>query len=73
MMKNGASWHASEAIKYDVMGATGMAIRHYTMAVRHLGELIGTNEHPKLQFIHMGRRDAMLERIHRLWKEKWRA
>ncbi len=73
MMKNGASRHASEAIKYDGMGATGMAIRHYTMAIWHLGEMIGANEHPKLQFIHMGRRDAMLKRIHRLWKEKWRA
>ena len=62
-MARDASFHASEAILYDSMGAAGMAIHHYGEAICALGMLLAAHPDTRLRLIYEARCDSYLNRI----------
>ena len=62
-MARGASFHASEAILYDSLGAAGMAIHHYGEAIYALRMLLAAHPNTRLRLIHETRCDSYRHRI----------
>ena len=62
-MARDASFHASEAILYDSLGAAGMAIHHYGEAVCALRMLLAAHPGTRLRLICETRCDSYLYRI----------
>ena len=62
-MARDASFHASEAILYDSMGAAGMAIHHYGEAICALGMLLAAHPDTRLRLIYEARCDSYRHRI----------
>ena len=59
----GASFHASEAILYDSLGAAGMAIHHYGEAICALGMLLAAHPGTWLRYSYEARCDSYRHRI----------
>ena len=59
----GASFHASEAILYDSMGAAGMAVRHYGEAIYALRMLLAAHPDTRLRLVYEARCDSYRHRI----------
>ena len=62
-MARNASFHASEAILYDSMGAAGMAIHHYWEAICALRMLLATYPGTRLRLVYEARCDSYRHRI----------
>ena len=62
-MARGASFHASEAILYDSLGAAGMAIHHYGEAICALRMLLAAHPSMWLRYSYEARCDSYLYRI----------
>ena len=62
-MARGASFHASEAILYDFLGAAGMAIYHYGEAICALRMLLAAHPGMSLRLICEARCDSYRYRI----------
>ena len=62
-MARGASFHASEAILYDSLGAAGMAIHHYGEAICALRMLLVAHPNTCLRLICEARCDSYRHRI----------
>ena len=62
-MARGASFHASEAILYDSLGAADMAIHHYGEATCALGMLLAAHPGMSLRLICEARCDSYRHRI----------
>ena len=59
----GASFHASEAILYDSLGAAGMPIRHYREGIRVLRMLLAAHPDTRLRLVYEARCDSYRHRI----------
>ena len=59
----GASFHASEAILYDSLGAAGMAIHHYGEAICALRMLLAAHPDTRLRLVYEARCDSYRHRI----------
>ena len=59
----GASFHASEAIRYDSMGAAGMAVRHYGEAIYSLRMLLAAHPDTRFRLVYEARCDSYRHRI----------
>ena len=62
-LARGASFHASEAILYDSLGAAGMAIHHYGEAICALRVLLAAHPDTRLRLIYEARCDSYRHRI----------
>ena len=58
-----ASWHASEAIRYDSLGAAGIAIHHYGEAICMLRMLLAAHPGTCLRLVYEARCDSYRHRI----------
>lgn len=68
-LANDASWHASEAIRHDSLGAAGMAIHHYGEGICALGMLLAAHPGTRLRFIYEARCDSYRHRIDTLKRQ----
>ena len=59
----GASFHASEAILYDSMGAAGMAVHHYGEGIYALRMLLAAHPDTRLRLVYEARGDSYRHRI----------
>ena len=71
-MARGASFHASEAILYDSLGAADTAIHHYGEGIRALRMLLAAHPGTWLRYSYEARCDSYLHRFDVL-KNAWRA
>ena len=62
-MARDASFHASEAILYDSMGAAGMAIHHYGEGIYVLEMLLAAHPDTHLRLVYEARCDSYRHRI----------
>ena len=62
-LARGASFHASEAIRYDSLGAAGMAIHHYGEGIYALRTLLAVHPDTRLRLIYEARCDSYRHRI----------
>ena len=62
-MARGESFHASEAILYDSMGAAGLAIHHYGEGICSLRMLLAAHPDTRLRHSCEARCDSYLYRI----------
>ena len=62
-MAGGASFHASEAVLCDSMGAAGMAIRHYGKGIYSLRMLLAAHPDTRLRHTYETRCGSYRHRI----------